>query len=503
MFTVASIFSNNMVLQRDKNIAVWGEADNGTVISAQINGASAQTVAKDGKWKLLLPPMRAGGAYELTVTDGTESKVFVNVMVGEVWLCGGQSNMELELQNCLGGKEVLENLSADCNVRFYYTNKKSIIDDDMLEAERNSGWSEAGKESSAAWSAVGFFFGRKLAKELGVTVGLIGCNWGGTSASAWMNEETLRSCGETVSYIDDYEKAIEGKSIEQQIKEYDEYVAYQKEWDKRAQEVYKDDPKASWDKVQEICGVNKYPGPMGCKNEYRPCGLYETMLLRVCPYTLRGFLYYQGESDDHKPDSYYKLFSNLIGLWRDIWGDDELPFLMVQLPMFKYANDPDYKHWCKIREAQMRAYKNIKNTGIAVISDCGEFDNIHPVNKVPVGERLCLQAEKLVYGMDVEAFAPMYKSFVYKDGGMELSFEHAEKGFEVKTPEIVGFEIAGEDKKFFPATAEIRGDKIFINSPEVKNPVYARYDWFNWIDVSVYGKNQIPLAPFRTHRNDE
>jgi sialate O-acetylesterase len=226
------------------------------------------------------------------------------------------------------------------------------------------------------------------------------------------------------------------------------------------------------------------------------------MLMRVCPYTLKGFLYYQGESDDHKPNSYYRLFTNLIGLWREKWGDDELPFIMVQLPMFKYANDPDYKHWCLIREAQMRAYNTVKNTGIAVISDCGEFDNIHPVDKVPVGERLCLQAEKLAYGMDVDADGPIFKSYIYRDGGMELIFDHAENGFEVKGKAVGTFEIAGEDKLFYRAEAQLDGNRIFIKSDKVSVPKYARFDWFNWTDVVLYGKNGIPAAPFRTHRDD-
>lgn len=506
MFKIASVFSSNMVLQREKNVTVWGEADDGSVISVEIGGLKSETIAKDGKWAVVLPPMEAGGPYEMDVfsraeKDGKkieESHRFYNVMVGEVWLCGGQSNMELELRNCKGGKELLEDLTPDCNVRFYYTNKCRMVDDELFAAERNSGWSEAGKDSSGAWSAVGFFFARKLAKELGVTVGLIGCNWGGTSASAWMDRETIADSRQTVSYIEEYDAATRGKPVELQIREYDEYLDYHTKWNERMAEVYAKEPNCSWDRIIELCGENKYPGPMNCKNEYRPAGLYETMLMRVCPYTLKGFLYYQGESDDHKPNSYYKLFTNMIDLWRTKWGDDELPFIMVQLPMFKYEQDPDYKHWCLIREAQMRAFKTLKNTGIAVISDCGEFNNIHPTDKVPVGERLCLQAEKLAYGMDVDAFGPIYKSFVYKDGGMELTFDYAEDGFEVKGGKIGTFEIAGEDKLFRRADAEIRGNRIFIKSEQVPVPKYARFDWFNWTDVVLYGKNGIPVAPFRT-----
>ncbi len=500
-FSVASIFSDNMVLQKGKNVAVWGEAEDGAVITAGINGVSAKAKAKDGRWQIALPPMEYGGPYELTVSCGSETKTFTNVMVGEVWLCGGQSNMELELQNCKGGEEVLKELTPDCNVRFYYTQKRAIIDDQFLENERNSCWAEAGSEASKCWSAVGFFFGRKLARELGVTVGLIGCNWGGTSASAWVDRPTLENSRETLSYIEEYEKGIEGKSVEQQIAEYDAYQEEFRRWNELAAEkVYKDDPHADWDKVEKIIGKNPWPGPINCKNEYRPCGLFETMIMRICPYTVKGFLYYQGESDDHKPDSYYKLFTNLIALWREKWGDDELPFIITQLPMFRYAHDVDKKHWCVIREAQMRAFKTVKNTGIAVITDCGELDNIHPTDKVPVGERLCLQAEKLFYGMDVDAFGPIFRTAVAKDGGFELYFDHAEGGFDVKTETIDGFEIAGEDGEFKPAQAEIAGETIFVKCSEIAEPASVRYDWSNYIVPSLYGKNNIPVAPFRTDR---
>ena len=254
-----------------------------------------------------------------------------------------------------------------------------------------------------------------------------------------------------------------------------------------------------WEKANEILGDKNWPGPINCVNPFRPTGLFETMVSRVCPYTIKGFLYYQGESDDHKPDSYYTLLTSLIRLWREKWGDDELPFIIVQLPMFKYAADPDYKHWCKIREAQMRAYKTVKNTGIAVISDCGEFNEIHPKDKVPVGERLCLQAEKLFYGMDVKAFGPIYKSLEYKNGGIELSFDHAENGFVVKG-EAQGFEIAGKDEEFVKADITINGSKIFIKSDTVEKPLYARYNWFNYCEVTIFNETGIPLAPFRTEK---
>lgn len=503
MFKAAAVFSDNMVLQRGKNISVWGTADNDAVIIAELNGAKAECSAKDGKWSLLLPPMQAGGPFEmkLSVQGASEICTFRNVMIGEVWLCGGQSNMELELQNAKDGKEELAALNADIPVRFYYTNKVGTVED-AENAEKTAGWGVCDPEGSKAWSAVGYHFARKLAKELGVTVGLVGCNWGGTSASAWVDRKTLENNLEIKSYIDEYDKAIEGKSTEQQKREYAEYLEYDKKWNELSQQEYKENPTIGWNELQEKIGKNMWPGPINCVNPFRPAGLFETMLMRVCPYTMQGFLYYQGESDDHKPDTYYTLLTNLIRLWREKWDDDEMAFIMVQLPGFKFANEPDYKHWCKIRAAQMRAYKTIKNTGIAVALDCGEFNNIHPTDKKPVGERLCLQAQKLVYGMDVEAFGPMYKAFEYKNGGIEISFDYADNGFTLKGEKATGFEIAGEDGNYVACSAQIQGNKIFLAADEIEKPCYARYGWFNYFDVTVFGKNGIPLAPFRTSEYD-
>ncbi len=503
MIKAAAVFSNNMVLQRNKNVAVWGESDREGRVTCEINGVRGSADVKDGRWSLLLPPMQAGGPFEMSLSvDGEEFAHFWNVMIGEVWLCGGQSNMELELHSEKNGEKELAALTADMPIRFYYTNKVGTVEE-AIEREKNTGWGVCDPEGSRAWSAVGFYFAKKLSAELGVTVGLIGCNWGGTSATNWIDEEHITGNAELASYMDEFKKETEGKSLEQQKKEYDEYVRYDKEWNEKAQEVYKTEPKIGWQELQDKIGKNIWPGPRNSFNPFSPARMYDAMLMRVCPYTLAGFLYYQGESDDHKPKAYYTLFTTLIRLWRERWGDDELPFIFVQLPAFKYAADPDYKHWCLIREAQMRAYRTVKNTGIAVAIDCGEFDNIHPVDKHIVGERLCLQAEALVYGMDTPAFGPMYKSFSTDGSTLTLCFEHAEQGLSAKDGRLTGFELAGADKRFFPADAEIQGSCITLRCDDVDEPVYARYAWGNFPEYSVYGSCGIPLAPFRTSMNDE
>lgn len=496
MLKCSQMFSDSMVLQREKCITIWGTGENGKRVTVSIGDNKAECTVKDGKWQCELLPMKAAEGLTMTVTDGTDTITFTDIAVGEVWFCGGQSNMELEIQNAKDGAKYLAELNKDTPIRYYYTPKVATAEEAETQGAQTR-WNRADSENSRNWSAVGLHFARKLSKELGVVVGLIGCNWGGTSASNWLDKESLENDKRISSYIEEYEEAIKGKTLDEQKAEYEGFLEHEKNWLAKAQEFWKDDPGMSWGQLEEKIGVYGWPGPKNEFNPFRPCAMYENMVKRVCPYTLRGFLYYQGESDDHKPDSYYVLLTTLIAKWREIWNDDTLPFIMVQLPMHKNAADPDYKHWCKIRSAQMKAFRTVKNTGIAVILDCGEFNEIHPKDKLPVGERLCLQAEKLVYSMNVDAFGPIYKSCIFKDGKAEVKFAHAENGFKVKGA-IKGFEIAGEDGEFFPAQAAIGGGKALVWSEKVPSPKAVRYNWTNYGDVTVFGKNGIPMAPFST-----
>lgn len=501
MLRAAAVFSDHMVLQRNKKICVFGEGDTDREIAVTLGEDRVLTRCRNGRWTAYLPEREAQENLCMEISDGQECIRFTDIAVGEVWLAGGQSNMELELKDAEGGKEILQ--SGDFPlIRFYYTPKQAYKAADFEKVERDSHWKRFGEQDAANWSAVGFYFAQELARRLQVTVGVIGCNWGGTSASCWMSRDAILAREATRSYVEDYEnsEAIQ-KSEAEQIREYQEYQAYQEDWDKRAAAVYEKEPMMAFDKVQELIGLCRYPGPMNCANFTRPSGLYETMLKRVAPYTLRGFIYYQGESDDHRPQDYYALFTSLIEQWRQDWGDERLPFLMVQLPMHRYQHDPDTKSWCIIRESQMRAFQMLRNTGIAVAIDCGQFHEIHPKNKKPVGERLALQALWDVYQVidEKEAFGPIYRDFLYRDGGMELSFDYAQDGFVCRGEEISGFELAGGDGVFREARAVFEGDRVFLHSPEIKEPVMARYLWTNYGEVTVFGANGLPMAPFRTH----
>lgn len=502
MLRAAAVFSDHMVLQRNKKIAVFGQGVSGKEITVTLGQDRALARCRDGKWIAYLPEREAQENLCMEISDGDERICFTDIAVGEVWLAGGQSNMELELKDAEGGAALLTQGSFP-RIRFYYTPKQAYMGEHYEEEERRSHWEQFDQKAAAKWSAVGFFFAEELARRLQVTVGIIGCNWGGTSASCWMSREAILSQELTCSYIEEYESsALIAKPEAEQIREYQEYQRYQEQWDQKAAAVYEKEPMMPFDRVQELIGPCRYPGPMNCANFTRPAGLYETMLKRVMPYTLRGFIYYQGESDDHKPKSYYALLTGLIGQWRQDWGDDTLPFLLVQLPMHRYQHDPDTKSWCLIRESQMRAYQTLRGTGIAVAIDCGQFHEIHPKQKKPVGERLALQALAGVYHLipEKDAFGPVYRDFLYRDGGMEITFDYAGEGLVCRREKPTGFELAGADGVFREAEAVMTGNRIFLRAEEVQEPVMARYLWTNYGEVTVFGVNGLPMAPFRTHK---
>lgn len=528
-YTVASVFSNHMVLQRNQNITIFGYGKDKTKIFVELFDSKNNSLSKNsttisnGYWKVQLLPQIQMENCTLKVNE----TIFTDVSIGEVWLAGGQSNMEFELQNCTEGPFELENEKSP-NVRFYYTNKIAWKDDDFYKAEKNTCWQTWDSEWKKAWSAVGYFFAKKLAKDLNCTVGIIGCNWGGTSASAWMRKEFLEKDEDLKTYLTEQEEATKGKSIEQQCKEYDDYTKENDEWQKKCNHLYETIPNITWAEVQEKIGPCKWPGPKSCKNPYRPTGLYDCMLSRILPYTIKGIIWYQGESDDHKPKMYYKLFSSMIDNWRTDWSDNNLPFIFVQLPEHRYEYDKDFKNWCLIREAQEKIHQTIKNAWMTVALDLGQFNDIHPKAKKVLGCRMENIALSKVYNKidEKEVCSPTLKDYFIAEDSIILSFSNAENGFEhhddkkeleelkimeekqgnIFPSDFSEFEIAGEDGIFYPAEVKFSKEKlnqIILTSKKVSSPKYARYAWYNYGPVTIFGKNGLPLAPFRTNKNDE
>ncbi len=514
-FTTAGIFSDNMVLKFLKPINVFGTGIDGTKITVELRSdttVSASTIVKNGRWLVVIPPQPAQDGVEMMVTDGKDTLVFGNVAIGAVWLAGGQSNMEYELRNCDTGKDSLENDEL-LDIRYYYTQKKVIADETFFESEKQTRWEMFDREKAGCWSAIAYYFARHLAEELGITVGIIGCNWGGSSASAWM--ERKYCINETKIYFDEYDDAVANKTSEQLKKEYLDYLEYQNEWDKRCGEYYNTAENPTWEGCLERCGENKYPGPPSPLNPMSPGVLHESMIKRIAPYTMSGVLWYQGESDDHRPETYYTLLCQLISNWREDWQDKELFFVIGQLPMHKWAADEDKKNWCVIREAQAKAAENINHTSLAILTDCGEFNEIHPKHKMLPGYRFFLSAANGFYGND----------FLYKDDTATANpkifdirwcincvyLYVSSDGLEVRGAstrnDIHGFEIAEEDGEFVTAKASVSGsDKYGHNIIRVSGddiePGAVRYLWTNYTDdIPLFDrKNKIPLAPFRIYK---
>lgn len=508
------IFTDYMVLQQNKKIRVFGEASDNTQISVTIKKADGDVSAKanslNGRFEVELPKLKATKLNEevsMEITDGIDTVIFNHIAIGEVFLAGGQSNMELELQNAEGGRDILDEPLSDNDIRsclrYFYTPKVAYKDDEYESKMREGNWKKYSKENAANWSAVGYFFALNLAKKLNVPVGIIGCNWGGTLASCWMSREVLLTKFSTKNYVLEYENSTNfKKSFEEQKADYDYYLKYQEAWDMRAAQLYEKEPMMPFDRVQIAIGKCEYPGPVNCVNYVRPYGLYETMLKRIAPYTLGGVIYYQGESDENNPDAYYDLQTLLIMNWREDFKDPTLPFIMTQLPMHRYNHDADTRSWCKIREAQMRVYNDLKNTGIAVIIDCGKFHEIHPPRKNEVGERLANQALLHIYHLvkEDDVFGPIYRDYEILDGAIRIIFDYMEDGVDIRSDEIE-FEVADETGSYKKATAKFMNNTVTLTSDEVAQPVRARYLWKNYTEVNVFGKNGMPMAPFRTHKD--
>lgn len=505
-FRFAYVFSDGCVLQRNKKICIFGTGETGKKVEVELNGSVVCTTVEDEKWKVFLPPMEASDGLILRAVSEETKIELKDVAIGEVWLAGGQSNMEFTISQDKNGADILKNDKP--NVRFYYTPKYEYESAEFEHLSTESHWTYFNDPDGARanWSAVGYMFAKRISEALNVTVGIISCNWGGTSASCWVPKEDLLGAGPDVqTYWNDFYKNIEGKTFDEQLADYKEYLAFRAEWEPKCAKLYEERPDIEWDEVLSTIGHDRYPGPVNLCSPQRPCGLYGTMLKKVIGYTFAGVIFYQGESDDHKPYFYSELFEILIKRWRKDNGDDKLPFIAVQLPMHRFRTDPDFKNWPVIRLAQRKVVSKIQGCGLAVGIDCGQFNQIHPQDKKEVARRLALQALWLVYGKlsEKEANGPQVISIQYESNSAIVKCKNAEGGFDIKNGNANGFELAPlntefTDEDFVPARAEFSEDgTIVLTADAVDNPGAVRYLWTNWCEVNVYGKNGLPLEPFR------
>ena len=498
-FQLASLFTDGAVLCRRKEIRVFGTGEEGLHLSCRLLDEGGKTLCQDetevwkGRFSFLLPPQEARMGCVLTVTDGQDQTICCDIAIGEVFLAGGQSNMELELQYADEGKQLIP-VHRNPQVRYFNVPKFARFTEEAEEANHAARWAAVAPGTAKDMSAVGYFFAMKLQAHLRVPVGIIDCYWGGTSVTCWMSEETLRLTAEGQRYLREYQDSWAGKTMEQYLEEESAFFNGQNAWGEKALALKTEHPEYTNKDLNAIIGpCPPWNPPVGEGSPFRPAGLYHTMLERVVPATLSGVLFYQGEEDTWRTKQYDVLLTSFIIQLRALFMDGDLPFLNVQLPMWMDgAATDDSKLWPALRLAQEKVWRNVRNTGLAVLIDQGEFDNIHPTNKRVVGERLYACALDVMYHEPAK-LPPFALGKYQRDGNLyvELSAPVTACG----NGDFL-LEVAGEDGVFYPADVLIEDQQIILSSPHVSRPVAARYAWTDYAIVCLFGENGLPLAPF-------
>ena len=488
------IFGDHMVIQRDMKAPVWGTASPGEAVTVTFDDMKKSTKAgRDGKWRVDLDPTHAGGPFELTV-KGENTITLTDVMVGEVWVCSGQSNMQWTVKQADNPDEEIAAANHP-NIRLLWINRavRGLPTDEM-----EGGWARCSPESVPTFSAVGYFFGRHLHKELDIPIGLISTSWGGTRAEAWTSMKTLEADSTFKPILERWEEEFSNHPKNVQA-----VVASIAEWLEQANQAEQDG-----NAIPETPKLNLPADPRS--SQHRPAGLFNAMIHPLLPFAIQGAIWYQGESNAGRAYQYRKLFSAMITDWRQWWGQGDFPFLFVQLANFerhtpgepikeKGKGDPGESGWAELREAQAMAL-DLPNTGMAVTIDIGTSHDIHPGNKQDVGKRLALWALKHVHDKDGAYSGPLYESATFEDGKATITMSHTFGGLTAKGGNsLEGFAVAGKDKKWVWAEAKIVGeDEIVVWSEDVKEPVAVRYAWANDPVCNLYNKAGLPASPFRT-----
>lgn len=494
---LAAIFKDFMVVQRNRPITVFGTGVPKTVVTVSLHTSFSKTVvAADGTWCATLPPLAAGTDYVLTVSDGTTEEQRKQVAVGEVWLASGQSNMELALRDSADGVAVSKAYTGT-QIRFYQVPKRAVLDETHQQLEAQSAWKIAAAENVGDLSAVAFYFAKRLAQKMDCVIGIVDCYWGGTSIACWMSESMMQSVAAGQKQLADYKAEVGAKTPEQYAAEMREYEADYQKWQANIDACRAENPNVTWKELHERFGECPWPQPTGWQSPFCPNNLHRTMMQRVAPYTLRGFLYYQGEEDVSRYEGYSDMMIALVKQWRMDWNDWSLPFLFVQLPMYLAIDTEDDKKWAMQREQQAIAAAMLKRVGMISMTDCGEFDNIHPLDKETPGTRLALLAEQMVYGTG-EEWTPTVQQ-MYSDGtALYLVFDHVADGLVIHASQPETCQIAGADGVYYPAKAEVLHSNIVrVSADAVNCPQSVQYAWYNYGEATWFTQSRVPVPSFR------
>lgn len=437
-----ALISDHMVLQQNTDVTLWGWANPNEDISIQSSWQNEKvymtTTDSNGKWSVKIPTFDAGGPYELVFKSSSDIKTIKDILIGEVWICSGQSNMEMPLkgftsQPVLESNEIIAQ-SDNPQLRMF-TVERNTSQSPLSNCEGN--WVLSTPKEAASFSAVAYIYGSYLQKVLNIPVGLIHSSWGGTPAEAWTDKETL-------------------------------------------ERSFKDIP---------IQLIEKSP-------HRSPTVLYNAMIHPLIPYSIRGVIWYQGEGNRMAPTQYKSLFPAMISNWRKQWNIGDFPFYFVQIAPYKYD---DKKNSAELREAQMQTMLSMPNTGMVVTLDIGEYENIHPGNKTLVARRLAYWALANTYDIEgIEYSGPIFKKIKIDGSNAILEFDFAANGLSSFGKSLDSFIIAGQDRKFYPASAIIKGKSLIVSSDSVAEPVAVRYGWSNFVEGSLFNNAGLPASSFRT-----
>jgi len=472
--TVPSVLASHMVVQRDKPVHLWGMADPGEAVTVEFRSNHASTHASNlGRWSVYLPEGEAGGPFVLTIR-GNNTITLQDVLVGDVWVASGQSNMEFPMAKTAwsnGVQNAAQEIAAANYPRLRLITVQHKFSDYPMDDAATTGWSACTPQTVADFSAVAYFFARDLMKREDVPIGVIESNWGGTPAEAWTSLPALSADAGLMPVFAAHAYMMENESTTLLQQKAEKLAADQ------AKAQGKQPPTAPW-----------HPDP----NSWAPAALFNGMIAPLVPLPIRGVIWYQGESntDPEQAPIYAPLFQTMIQDWRQRWGQGDFPFLFAQIANFTSADD-----WAIVREAQLQAL-SLTNTGMAVTTDIGNPTNIHPVDKQDVGYRLALWARDLSYGEHIEDSGPLFRQAVPEQDHMRVWFSHASSGLNAKGGDLTGFEVAGADRKFVPAAARIDGKNVVVSSATVQRPRYVRYGWSSNPTCNLFNSDGLPASPF-------
>lgn len=481
-----AIFSDHMVLQRASNVRVWGWADSGEEVALTIGGKTKTTTANaEGKWDVMLDKLSASEPVTLTV-KGKNTITIQDVLIGEVWLASGQSNMQLPVN-------AATNLWREkASAKFPQIRMFTVARHQAITPQTNceGSWVVCSPDTVGNFSAAAYFFGRELHQKLGTPVGLINASWGGTPIQAWISLPQQEGKPEFAPVFEEWEKKLRVPYDPEKAR-----AQYEKQL-----EVWKNVSARRKAEGKPISNPPQEPiNPREHKNY--PANLFNGLISPIIPYTIRGAVWYQGENNAY--GEFAKLYARQLPLliqdWRERWGEGDFPFAWVQLPNFhKATDDPGAtSSWAVMRESMLHTL-SVPNTGMAVTIDVGEATNIHPKDKQTVGHRLALWALAKVYGEKIPFSGPLPAGHKLKGNEIVISFTRADGGLVAKGGELEGFAIAGADHKWVWAEASIKGDQVTVSSSKVTSPVAVRYAWADNPNCNLYNGAGLPASPFRT-----